>query len=268
LTRRAKAILDMVKDKPANPVTTYASNQNTQNLRTPNLDYVDSIYRRDYSMTSSIFDTFCESQTTYNSHHLASLNTNKLKEALLNKSTTDCTIKKHRNTPTPHIEVNLTCNESMPTDSPLDLPLEAHQKINLTCDSPHDYDSDDSVRDKDYNNCPSDSSSSSSKSDVSQEKNPKKKRRRNTNMSTDVTKQLTFNHNNGAQILKRGRRCFVGAIRCEKTMPERPTLRKRSNTVDGNYYCMLSADNELKKKDIPSKKKSLERHRRKSIGPI
>lgn len=55
---RAKAILDMVKDKPANLVTTYALNQNTKNIRTPNPNYVDSIYTSDYSLTSSILTQF------------------------------------------------------------------------------------------------------------------------------------------------------------------------------------------------------------------
>lgn len=121
------------------------------------------------------------------------------------------------------------------------------------------FDSDDSVRDKDYSSCPSDSSSSTSISDVSQEKNPKKKRRRNTNMSTDVSKQLTFDHDNATQILKRGRKHSSMLFVVKKLCPSDQTPRKRSNTVDSNYCCRLSTDNKLKKKDIPSNKQFLER---------
>lgn len=174
----------MVKDKTERPVTTLTPNLNTQKINISKSDYIDGIYTREYSMTSSIFDTFCETQTTNTSYHLANMDTNKLKEALFTESTVDRTITKHHNIVNPRIEVNLTCNELMPPDSPLD--LEVQLNTNVTCEnSPHDFDSDDSVLDKDY--YPSDSPESPDMSNVSEKKIQKKKYRQQTNLSTDVT---------------------------------------------------------------------------------
>ncbi|CAH0719235.1 unnamed protein product, partial [Brenthis ino] len=155
ISKRAQTILNMVKEKPA----TLLPNQNlkTKNNSKPkpgSTDHVmNSIYMRPYSMTASIFDTFCETQTTYNSHHLLSLDTSKLKQALSNETRVHQTITKDvAKTP---VKVDLTCNESMPLeDSPLEVEFQSNTK-EMYENSPHDFDSDDSVLDKDY--FPSDS---------------------------------------------------------------------------------------------------------------
>lgn len=72
-------------------------------------EFINRIYAEPYSMTStgSVFDTFCETQVTYNSHHFLSLST----QSLFNEfeiSPHQITI--NRLDPT---EIDLTCNELM-----------------------------------------------------------------------------------------------------------------------------------------------------------
>lgn len=216
-------------------------------------EFVNRIYAEPYSMTGSVFDTFCETQVTYNSHHFLSLST----ESVFN----ELEILPHKipiNDPT---EIDLTCNEIMsPNDlSPLDEEIPLNLQRTYCENSPLDFDSDDSVIDKDY--CPSDSSESHM-SDISESTRKTKKKILKSN-DDEVTKTLTkrcreltgatsektmpnycslMPVDDGVRSffnLERRRRNSIGAT-CMETTPERLCLRKRCNSVDGNYCSTLS----------------------------
>ncbi|KAF9405474.1 hypothetical protein HW555_013807 [Spodoptera exigua] len=146
---RAKTILDMVKEEKSNQYKPTRKPDPAQDMIKPKqpepktkpgpdlTEFINRIYAEPFSMTSTVFDTFCE--TT---------------QCLFN----EFKISPHQNTVNP-TEIDLTCNELM---LPLDFsPLDEEIPLNMerTCEnSPLDFDSDDSVIDKDY--CPSDSSES------------------------------------------------------------------------------------------------------------
>ncbi|KAH9633754.1 hypothetical protein HF086_011053 [Spodoptera exigua] len=174
---RAKTILDMVKEEKSNQYKPTRKPDPAQDMIKPKqpepktkpgpdlTEFINRIYAEPYSMTSTVFDTFCETQVTYNSHHLLSLST----QSLFN----EFKISPHQNTVN-STEIDLTCNELM---LPLDFsPLDEEIPLNMegTCEnSPLDFDSDDSVIDKD--------SSESHMSDVPESGRKTKKKTMKTN---------------------------------------------------------------------------------------
>ncbi|KAH9631747.1 hypothetical protein HF086_014748 [Spodoptera exigua] len=190
-------------------------------------EFINRIYAEPYSMTSTVFDTFCETQVTYNSHHPLSLGT----QSLFN----EFKISPHQNTVNP-TEIDLTCNELM---LPLDFsPLDEEIPLNTegTCEnSPLDFDSDDSVIDKDY--CPSDSSESHM-SDVPESGRKTKKKTMKTNNGNYCSILPVHDEDRMFFNLKSRRRNSIGT--CKETTPERLCHRKRCKSVDGNYCSTLS----------------------------
>ncbi|KAF9419617.1 hypothetical protein HW555_003895 [Spodoptera exigua] len=236
---RAKTILDMVKEEKSNQYKPTRKPDPAQDMKKPKqpepktkpgpdlTEFINRIYAEPYSMTSTVFDTFCETQVTYNSHHLLSLST----QSLYN----EFKISPHQNTVNP-TEIDLTCNELM---LPLDFsPLDEEIPLNMegTCEnSPLDFDSDDSVIDKDY--CPSDSSESHM-SDVPESGRKTKKKTMKTNNGNYCSILPVHDEDRMFFNLKSRRRNSIGT--CKETTPERLCRRKRCKSVDGNYCSTLS----------------------------
>lgn len=141
--------------------TTKIQNTTNKGLKKQVIDpgdpnYFDNIYNRPYSMTNSVFDTFCETQISNNSHYLPNLiNFDSLNATTAPKKCNDI-INSQENNPYLHnSSIDLTCKEVMPIEESPESTNYPTQDLNTTCD----YDSDDSVRDKDYNPSESDISS-------------------------------------------------------------------------------------------------------------
>lgn len=67
-------ILKMITNQEENYKTEEIPSETVfENLKPSGLDYVTGIYTRPYSLTTSVFDSFCETQVTYNSHHSSNL---------------------------------------------------------------------------------------------------------------------------------------------------------------------------------------------------
>ncbi|KAF9411384.1 hypothetical protein HW555_009785 [Spodoptera exigua] len=236
---RAQTILDMVKEEKSNQYKPTRKPDPAQDMIKPKqpepktkpgpdlTEFINRIYAEPYSMTSTVFDTFCETQVTYNSHHLLSLST----QSLFN----EFKISPHQNTVN-STEIDLTCNELM---LPLDFsPLDEEIPLNMegTCEnSPLDFDSDDSVIDKDY--CPSDSSESHM-SDVPESGRKTKKKTMKTNNGNHCSILPVDNEDSMFFNLKSRRRNSIGT--CKESTPERLCHRKRCKSVDGNYCSTLS----------------------------
>ncbi|KAF9409849.1 hypothetical protein HW555_010898 [Spodoptera exigua] len=213
---RAQTILDMVKEEKSNQYKPTRKPDPAQDMIKPKqpepktkpgpdlTEFINRIYAEPYSMTSTVFDTFCETQVTYNSHHLLSLST----QSLFN----EFKISPHQDTVNP-TEIDLTCNELIPLD----------------------FDSDDSVIDKDY--CPSDSSESHM-SDVPESGRKTKKKTMKTNNGNHCSILPVDNEDRMFFNLKTRRRNSIGT--CKETTPERLCHRKRCKSVDGNYCSTLS----------------------------
>ncbi|CAG5020246.1 unnamed protein product [Parnassius apollo] len=114
----------------------------------PELQHFDTLYyKRPYSMTSNVFEKFCDTQITYNS-------------TILNNSDQDfktSPAQSHDALPNlDHVQIDLTCNEVMPLEELSFNVTEQNDISSSTYAFQCGFDSDDSVRDKDY--LPSDSS--------------------------------------------------------------------------------------------------------------
>ncbi|CAG5033376.1 unnamed protein product [Parnassius apollo] len=103
-------------------------------------------------MTSNVFEKFCDTQITYNSHVLSSILNN------LNKDFKTCPAQSHDALPnSDRVQIDLTCNEVIPLEELSFSVTEQNDISSSTYALQCGFDSDDSVRDKDY--LPSDSSS-------------------------------------------------------------------------------------------------------------
>ncbi|CAG4975927.1 unnamed protein product [Parnassius apollo] len=106
-------------------------------------------------MTSNVFEKFCDTQITYNSHVHSSILNN------LNQDFKTCPAQSHDALPnSDHVQIDLTCNEVMPLEELSFNVTEQNDISSSTFALQYGFDSDDSMRDKDY--LPSDSSSDSS----------------------------------------------------------------------------------------------------------
>jgi hypothetical protein len=181
---RAKAILDLVaaENNCTTSIPTTSKEKTKIEINPIVKESIDKLYARPYSMISQVFDKFCDTQTTFGSHHLQGLEICVIKlKATLCLPNTACESLPSQSMITTTLEHNkdLTCYEKMPS-------ISGEQKLGEfnTLNSPSannnneyiidnfmpqapfsdtqsapDFDSDDSVRDKDY--IPSNSSDDS-----------------------------------------------------------------------------------------------------------
>lgn len=179
-TQRAKNILNMVPQIEENTKKVqkiFHKDKQQRIIDAGDLSYVDNIYTRPYSMTSSIFETFCETQISSNSHYLPDLT--KLKKEFFAKECDGIHVQKSdANSNINNFSIDLTCKEVMPIEESQEpthfdnnsktenLQNYKTHDLDTTCD----YDSDDSVRDKDYNPPESETSSDESIGEVKQKK--------------------------------------------------------------------------------------------------
>ncbi|KAF9814824.1 hypothetical protein SFRURICE_015396 [Spodoptera frugiperda] len=233
-------------------------------------DYFVNIYTRPYFMTSSVFDKFCDTQISNNSHYLPDL----IKFESLNVT---FVTKKSANTELDYItnSIDLTCKEVMPIEeSPESTNFDSNNKMNkLTNYSIQDtticdYDSDDSVRDKDYN--PSEcgaTSSDDSVSEIKQKKLRKTQKNNNTNLATENSPPTykTFSGIANRKILHKLRRSSFDIMRI--VPPKKVASSQRRNTIDVGVFQLLTTDDTSHSlEQEPSSQKKLSQEDRELIN--
>lgn len=224
--------------------------ENVPDNEVPN--YLDNIHTRPYSMTSSVFDTFCESQLSNNSHYLPDLtHLESVNETFFAKNCDDKvhTQELETNSSLYNSSIDLNCIEVMPIEESPEstnfgcnnkiekLPNYPTQDLNTLCD----YDSDDSVRDKDYNPSESDTSSDDSIGEGKRKKFPElHKNKKSALERSPLVYHNTVSDIENSKILHKLRRSSFD-IR-QTVQPIQKLARKRRNTIDFGVFQILTAD--------------------------
>lgn len=218
-------------------------------------DYLNRLYARPYSMTSRHFQTFCETKISNKSQYLLEeLNNKKNTEVFKERDTVvqeNSTIPIHKpTTPNPEcFSIDLTCKEVMPLEADLesneqlssDAKNSSKHSISQDLSAHLDYDSDDSVKDKDY--VPSDTDSDISTNyflEVKQKQQRSQKSQKNKKISpsTVTTKSVTPTFHDAnfnvekRTILHRTRRNSIDFSQIYKTVSAPSLIRKRRNTIN------------------------------------